>query len=206
MCPEVACRDDIPPEAVKAAVFEDPALSSFGAGGFGVYRSGFHENGTLVYEPLAKSGRGFFDEALLSRMMWGAALGLGDGEVKLNGEIPPRAREWQQELEALEGIYKEGAKAALGILDAFSRRPIDQQKIMSLAGEIERTEEKIRTLDNGLGPLRAFHQHHIMDMDRVNYPELARLFASKYFRMLGATESFKGVLGRVLQEEERQDA
>ncbi|MFP4037987.1 MAG: glycosyltransferase family 9 protein [Desulfobacteraceae bacterium] len=202
MCAEVACREDIPVEAVKAVLLGKHASVSIG--GIGVYTSRFHDNGTLIYEPLASSGRGPYQEALLSRMMWGAALGLENGQAPgyENPEINTRAKDWLKRLSALKGIYRKGGEAALGILGAFSRRPINQRKIMSLAGEIEKTEEKIRSLDNGLGPLRAFHQHHIMDMDRVNYPELARLFASKYSRMLGVTENFRETLGRVLQEEE----
>ncbi|MCG6533113.1 MAG: hypothetical protein L7F78_00185 [Syntrophales bacterium LBB04] len=165
----------------------------------------------LIYEPMSVSRQVPFQKALLTRMMWGAALGVensqgparssSEGEAS-GGFLLSQARTWHEQIRALKGVYQKGAEAALGILETFSRHPIDQDKVMGLAQGIQSAEEWVGALDGGLEPLRSFHNHEIMDMDRVNYPELARLFAGKYARMIRVTDSFLGVLDRILQKEE----
>ena len=87
-------------------------------------------------------------------------------------------------------------------MEAFSQRPIDQDKVLGLAQGIRSAEEWVGALDGGLEPLLSFHNHEVMDMERVNYPELASLFAGKYAKMIRFTDCFLGVLDRVLQKEE----
>lgn len=202
MCKEMECKDCLTIEAVtqvaemildgkKDLRFDFPNLS--------VYESKFLSNGSLIYAPISSTISDQYQSGFVNRVMWEAAFGLEhdksfideylSGMRALDG-FNVKVEECRKGLNCLAAEYSRGIKAAGKIIKEFVKRPIDQARIMSLADDLGKIDTNISKLDGSLGMMKDFHNIEIMDIDFVQYPELARQFKNKYSKLLGITELF----------------
>lgn len=206
MCEEMECRDYLSVEAVGQVaemVLDDRDDIRFDVPNLSVYKSRFLSNGTLVYVPISSTISEHYQAGFISRVMWEAALGL-DHDRSFVGECLPRVRAldgfgakvegYRKGLNFLMEEYSRGIKAGRKIVKEFTRRPINQAGIMSLAEDLGKIETNISKSDGSLGMMKDFHNIEIMDMDFVQYPELARQFKDKYSKLLGIAKLFIGNL------------
>jgi hypothetical protein len=206
MCKEMECKDCLTIEAVSRVAemildgkndlrFDFPNLS--------VYQSKFLSNGSLVYAPISSTISEQYQTGFVNRVMWEAAFGLAHDRSFVDEYLPgmraldnfnAKVEEYRKGLNCLVTEYSLGIKAAGKIIKEFVKKPIDQTKIISLADDLSKTETNITTLDGLPGMMKDLHNIEIMDMDFVQYPELARQFKNKYSKLLGIVKSFIATL------------
>lgn len=212
MCEEMECRDYLSVEAVSRVAemmldgkngprFDFPNLS--------VYQSGFLSNGTLVYAPISSTISDQYQSGFVNRMMWEAVLGLEHDRFFVDGFMPrmralygfnAKVEKYKKGLNYLKEQHSQGIKSAREITREFSRRPIDQTKILSIADQLGKIEANVSKLDTSLGMMKNFHNIAIMDIDLVGYPEMAVQFAKKYRKLLGFSETFLSKLDKIAIE------
>jgi len=202
MCEEMECRDYLNVEAVGQVaemVLDGKNDLTFDFPNLSVYQSGFLSNDTLIYVPISSSVSEQYQTGFVNRVMWEAALGL-EHDRSFVDECLPRMRALdgfdenvegcKRELNFLAEEYSLGIKAARKIIKEFGRRPINQARVISLAEDLGKVETNISKLDGSLGMIKHLHNIEIMDMDFVQYPELARQFKDKYSKLWGIAKLF----------------
>ena len=197
ICPVQKCREFLPagpvleaarwllsgapPESVPAAA---PNLS--------MYRSRFLKDGSLAYLPVrTEAASAHFQQALLGRLLWQDALGLGGDpaldelRMRLSGEEPfRRMREALfQALTNFEFPVRRGLELAVALRAEFRAGAPAQVRILSLHGELADLAAALASASKSAGLCGSFLHFEMMDMDYVAYPSLAGILEDKY-RML----------------------
>ena len=164
-----------------------------------VYESKFLSNGALIYAPISTTISEQYQSGFVNRVMWEAAFGLAHDKSFIDEYLPgmraldgfnAKVEEYRKGLNCLATEYSRGIKAAGKIIKEFVKRPIDQARIMSLADDLGKIDTNISKLDGSLGMMKDLHNIEIMDMDFVQYPELARQFKNKYSKLWGIAKLF----------------
>ena len=208
MCEELECRDYLNAEAVGQVaemILDGKNDLRFDFSNLSVYQSKFLSNGSLVYAPISSAVSEHYQVGFVNRVMWEAALGLEHDSPFIDGLMPEirgsdrfaaRVERYGNGLNYLKEQYLLGIKSAQKIIAEFSRRPIDQARILSIADELGKIEANISKADGLPGMMKNFHNIEIMDIDLVGYPKLAVQFAKKYRKLLGFSETFLSNLNK----------
>ena len=212
MCEELECREYLNAEAVGQVAemildgkndlrFDFPNLS--------VYQSKILSNGSLVYAPISSAVSEHYQVSFVNRVMWEAALSLEHDSpfvdelmpgIRVSDRFAARVESYRNGLNYLKEQYLQGIESAQKIIAEFSRRPIDQARILSIADELGKIEANISKADGLPGMMKDFHNIEIMDIDLVGYPKLAVQFARKYRKLLGFSETFLSNLNKIATE------
>jgi len=197
ICAVQNCREYLPPgpvlEAARWLLSGAPSESvPAAAPNLSLYRSRFLKDGSLAYLPVrTEAASAHFQEALLSRLLWQDALGLGGDpaldelRVRLSGEEPFRRMRGAlfQALTNLEIPVRRGLELAVALRAEFSREIPVHERILSLHGELADLAAALASASKTAGLCGSFLHFEMMDMDYVAYPSLAGILEDKY-RML----------------------
>lgn len=195
MCKEMECKDCLTIEAVSRVAemildgkndlrFDFPNLS--------VYQSKFLSNGSLVYAPISSTISDQYQTGFVNRVMWESALDLEHDRSFIEEYLPgmraldgfaAKVEGYRKGLNCLVTEYSRGIKAAGKIIKEFVKRPISQARILSIADKLGKIEANISKLEGLPGMMKDFHNIEIMDIDFVQYPELAHQLKDKYSKL-----------------------
>lgn len=203
-CPVQLCRGSLTVEAVHAAARwrlrpgSDPPPPSPGAE---VYLSRFQGNGTLLYAPARGPGApAHFQTGHFHRRLWEEALGLptepeGAAAWPLQaaaGEGAETRERFAGSLAALSEPLARGRELAERLRLAFAEgKP---ELIHPLHGQLARLGESLHALASRSGPVGDFLRFELMDLDYVEYPELAGRLEGKYRAMSGLVDRIRAAL------------
>ncbi|MBW8888137.1 MAG: glycosyltransferase family 9 protein [Fibrobacteres bacterium] len=209
VCAVQKCREFLPAGAVletarwllsgaptDAAPAAAPNLS--------LYRSRFLKDGSLAYLPVrTEAASAHFQEALLGRLLWQDAMGLGGDpaldelRLRLSREEPfRRLRETlTKALADLEIPVRRGLELAVALRAEFSAGMPAHERILSLHGELADLAVVLASASKSAGLCGSFLHFEMMDMDYVAYPSLAGILEEKYRMLADWLARFRATLG-----------
>ncbi len=211
ICPVQKCREYLPAgpvlEAARWLLSGAPANAVPAASAnLSMYRSRFLKDGSLAYLPVRpEAASAHFQEALLGRLLWQDALGLGGDpaleglRLRLSGERP--FRQMREALAAsladLEIPVRRGLELAVALGAEFRADTPARERVLFLHGELADLATALATASKPAGLCGSFLHFEMMDMDYVAYPSLAGILEDKHRRLADWIARFRLALERM---------
>ncbi len=202
-CSHMNCRKLISVEAVFAVAKEVITGSGdleFNFPKLFLYRSTFIKNGSLIYYPVfSKSLSPNFQKGLLYRILWENAGDVGFYLEFIKEQVPglkgsavfkQLIETFGMELTTLKEIFSVGLAACNELISIFSKPGVTEDAISKPLNQLNIIEGFLDKREEPLSPLKHFFSFVMMDMDYLQFPQLAEEMKKKYAKLLSMTDSF----------------
>jgi len=202
-CPyNMKCRDFLTVEAASAVarwILGDAAEFTFDYPNLTLYRSGFIA-GSLFYAPVFPENISHhYILGLLYRVMWEAPTDIPVYHHRLYNEASAilNSQQFTQlfaqfctELTSLQEIFTIGVAACRALNVCFRSGNVSQEAIAQPLSQLNIIESFLGKREEPLSPLKHFFSFVMMDMDYLQFPELAVELEKKYARLRDMTHQF----------------
>ena len=167
VCASVLCRRMLPAEAVAATAAMilggHRRPETFPWEQVEIYRSGFLDDGTLLYRPVKPQASALYRTALASRGLWAAVL-LGRTPAAGSG-APADLAAYEPGLAVLDQAYRAARRSAGAVAEAVGGPSPDRGAIERHLGVLAAVDGQVAALNDPMAVFKAFHRLVLMDMD-----------------------------------------